>query len=1308
MKALVDTGATYSCVSLSLVNKLRLRKFIKRPDNGRKLFTADGNSLNVLGVLEMSIDINELRIPFPFYVIRNLHHDMLLGLDLLTNTQAQIDLSNNVVSFYNGLIDINLNNCADVLLKTVNAVYIPARSEALIPVKVPQFYKPRLSLVEPATTLSLKRLALAKALVFPSQSRTVCRVLNPTDRPVHLRRRSLIATIKAVSEDDVCEEAIDERQESMESDNDVNLTLNERLTVLAEKEINLKRHDMTDEQFDTLSKLLYTNLDLFATSTKDLIGTDVVKHDIDTGDSPPIRKRPYRHSPEMSREMQKKVQELLEAGVIEETTSPWNSPCLLIKKSGGQEYRFVSDMRALNKVTRPVHWPLPTITDVLDTVADVNPRWFTNADFKSAYFQIQLTDDAKPKTAFTVAGRNYQYTRMVMGLCNSAQCWQRLLTSVLGDMVFSSAIVYLDDILVLSRTFEQHCTHLKTMFDKFRRANLRLNGKKCNFAASKVTYLGHVLSKDGISADPAKTAVIREWPRPKSTKNARSFLGVCNYYRRFISGFSTRSAPLRELTVKDRKFEWTDRQEKAFNDLKKALVEPPILCYPRFDLPLYLETDACIDGIGYILGNIDENGKKRVISYGGRGLRPNEKKWTVTELECLALLTAIKENHVYLASRQFQVYTDHVSLKYLHSLKVSSNNRLARWAIALQPYTFTVNYKEGKKLTAADGLSRRGYPSPPTELDDDDDLADDSFLACIDTDIFCTETERKQKIRRTDDRRAWTAINFVFAVDDGRSVEADNQTRDNSTDSTDSADEEPSITDFTAGYDLPPLQRECTDFAHTIRYLTDGSLPDDDKLARRIVLEADHYALIDGTLYHLYTPRSKGHDRIMPVVRQLCVPRTLRPTLLRAYHDDLSHAGHTRLYQTLKLKYWYPEMYTHTLKYVNSCDVCQRTKIPTRSKKAPLKTLPVVGPFQRIHLDHIGPLKPTKEGYRHILVVVDSLSAWPEAFPCFTTTAEEVANILYKEFITRYGVFDQLVTDQAKSFRNNLIQQLCKLLKIRHVFSSPHHAQANGAVERFNQTLSKSLRLICDKQDAWSDYIPAVLMSYRATVATSTSLSPYRILFGKEMKTGLDLSMLSELERSPDVERYVAELIPRLKVTEEISRQNLADANFKSKSYYDKKTADESLPIGSYVLLHDPTNRKGECRKLKRRFTGPYLILDRTDDGLNYKLRDCESGKERKALVHFNRLKRYNTERDELLEPQSREEEIQGDPPEPDDDWYTIKKVIARKLIKGKEHFRVVWEDGSRQWVPAEDVTDFAKSEYFVNRQQKRRRRRRA
>ena len=574
------------------------------------MFTADGKPMTVRGTVDLSLNINGLIVPFYFHVVEHLYHQMLLGVDFLTKTRTNIDFSDGKITFYDGLAEATLNKHSDTLLKTVEAVLIPPKSEALIPVSIPPYYTPKLSVIEPATSLHVKKLALAKAIVNPTKNRTVCKVLNPTNEPVFLRRRAVLATIQSLTADDICSVTDAESHLISESTNEEPTTLKERLEAIARKEIHLERNEMTEEQFEQLSKLIYKNLDLFATELTDLVGTDIVTHNIDTGDSPPIRKRPYRNSPQITRELKKKVQELLDADIIEETDSPWNSPCLLIKKSGGKEYRFVSDMRALNSVTKPIHWPLPTMTDVLDTVADVSPRFFSQTDFRSAYFQVHLTEESKPKTAFTVAGRNYQYKRLVMGLCNSAQCWQRLLTSVLGDMVFSSAIVYLDDVLLVSRTFDQHCSHLSAMFDKFRAANLRLNGKKCKFATSQVKYLGHILSKDGIATDPAKTAVIVNWPQPKNVKQTKSFLGVCNYYRKYIFNYSIRSAPLRELTAKDVPFVWSERQEHAFADLKTALTNPPILCYPDFNRPFYVQTDASLEGIGFLLGQVDENGKK--------------------------------------------------------------------------------------------------------------------------------------------------------------------------------------------------------------------------------------------------------------------------------------------------------------------------------------------------------------------------------------------------------------------------------------------------------------------------------------------------------------------------------------------------------------------------------------------------------------------------------------------------------------------------------------------------------------------------
>jgi len=276
------------------------------------------------------------------------------------------------------------------------------------------------------------------------------------------------------------------------------------LEILTEKGINLKQNSLSLNEYNDLVDLIFKNRDLFATSMHGLVGTDVVEMEIDTGNAQPVRKRAYRQTPQMMREMERLVQEMVAAGIVEPSDSPWSSPCLLIKKSGSNEYRFVNDLRAVSQHTKPIFWPLPTLEDIFDTVADKSPSIFSNIDLKHAYFQVKLTEESKPKNAFTVGGKNYQYRRMVMGLNNSAQTWQRLLTKVLSDMLFKSAIVYLDDVLILSKNFTDHYKHLHMLFQKFRDANLRMNGKKCNFGIDHVKYIGHILSKDGIAIDPSK------------------------------------------------------------------------------------------------------------------------------------------------------------------------------------------------------------------------------------------------------------------------------------------------------------------------------------------------------------------------------------------------------------------------------------------------------------------------------------------------------------------------------------------------------------------------------------------------------------------------------------------------------------------------------------------------------------------------------------------------------------------------------------------------------------------------------------
>jgi len=487
-----------------------------------------------------------------------------------------------------------------------------------------------------------------------------------------------------------------------------------------------------------------------------------------------------------------------------------------------------------------------------------------------------------------------------------------------------------------------------------------MNGKKCKFAVDQVKYLGHILSGSGVAVDSSKFDLISGWPTPKTSKQVKSFLGVASYYRRFIERFPQISAPLRELIAKDKTFIWGKEQQDAFEELKNKLCNPPVLRFPDSHREYFLETDASIQGISYILGQRDDEGRKYVVSYGGRGLRPCERRWPVTQLECLALLTGIKEYHVYLAGRPFSVYTDHLSLKYLQSLKVSANNRLARWALALQPYTFEINYKEGKKLTAADGLSRRPYKDTKVDEEDDEELAADSFITEITPDLFDTVTSTKQKKRRRQNR------NLIAPFD-----EESDEVEDGSDIVVDATQDTGSI-DLRQQHDVAQLQRECPDYKPIFEYIEEGKLPQEEKAARKIIFESEQFIIDDGTLYHLFNPRTKRMDEIVPIVKQLCIPRILREELMIANHDNNCHVGQERLYNSLKMKYWFPLMYSTVLQYVASYALCQRTKTSQHRKKAPLKPLEMVEPFGRVHMDFVGPLPQTTEGYRHILIVVDS------------------------------------------------------------------------------------------------------------------------------------------------------------------------------------------------------------------------------------------------------------------------------------------------------------------------------------------------
>lgn len=351
--------------------------------------------------------------------------------------------------------------------------------------------------------------------------------------------------------------------------------------------------------------------------------------------------------------------------VIEPSNSPWASPVVLVRKKDGS-MRFCVDYRRLNDVTIKDAYPLPKIDEAFDHLS--GHEMFSTLDLNSGYWQVSMEESDKPKTAFVTRQGLYQFKVMPFGLCCAPATFERLMETVLAGLQWDKCLVYLDDIIVVGKSFENMMENLQHVFQRLHQAGLKLKAKKCNLFATRVSYLGHIISKDGISTDPEKVRAVAEWPVPATVTELRSFLGLCSYYRRFIQNFAAVAKPLHRLTEKGRKFLWNKEAQEAFEVLRNKLITGPILALPDITKPFVLDTDASNEAIGAVLSqNID--GTERVIAYASRTLTKSEKKSCVTRKELLAVVLFVKHYRHYLYGKRFLLRTDHGSLKWLLRFK---------------------------------------------------------------------------------------------------------------------------------------------------------------------------------------------------------------------------------------------------------------------------------------------------------------------------------------------------------------------------------------------------------------------------------------------------------------------------------------------------------------------------------------------------------------------------------------------------------------------------------------------------------------
>ena len=442
--------------------------------------------------------------------------------------------------------------------------------------------------------------------------------------------------------------------------------------------------------------------DLFSKSEFDIGRTNMVSHTIDTGQSKPfkqqLRKHPWAHQEVIDAHVEK----MLETGVISQTVSPWSSNVVFVRKSSG-ELRFCVDFRQLNNLTVKDSYPLPRIDSCMDSLGGA--KYFSTLDLRSGYWQVELDKQSSEKTAFVTRRGIYKFNVLAFGLSNAPAIFQRLMDLVLLGLNWQICLAFLDDVIVMSSTFEQHLDQLCQVFERLRGVNLKLNAGKCHLMQEKVKFLGSVISKDGIAPDPEKVRAVTEWPVPTDLKQVRGFVALASYYRKHIEHFADIARPLHRLSCKETPFVWGEEQQAAFEQLKLVLSTAPLVKAPLPEGLFTLDTDASDEGLGAALHQ-EQDRITVVIAYASRGLKKEERNYCTTRKELLAIVYGLKQFRSFLLGPTFLLRTDHAALTSL--LKTPEPvGQQARWLDLLAEYSFKIQHRAGVQHRNADSLSHR-------------------------------------------------------------------------------------------------------------------------------------------------------------------------------------------------------------------------------------------------------------------------------------------------------------------------------------------------------------------------------------------------------------------------------------------------------------------------------------------------------------------------------------------------------------------------------------------------------------------------
>ena len=1182
---LVDTGAAYTIMSSQLWRDTMAAKL--DPVEG-SLVSATGEELQILGQATLPLRLGLREFLHSVMVVENLEHTCLLGADFLAENKCVINYDNKTLAIAGQELPLHHKQDQPRICRVVvdRPITVQPNTEMVFPGKLLKsagVNEGSPGIVE--RKQGKNSLHIGRTLVVPKNGKVPVMVANVSDSAIHLRPNSTLGWFHPSCKTDARTHVFEVNAKPAVSKTnlqEVNLGQNNLTGVhsaadrsehpppkpvpihreprnpaelnLLLQQLDINRQELSDAQYSSVVELIRDFEDIFSRDEFDIGRSHLVQHNIETGDTPPIKQAPRRIPPHCLALVDDITKSLLERQLIQESQSPWSSPIVLAKKHDGS-VRLCIDYRRINAHTVKSALPLPRVDDTLNALS--GSRWFSSLDCASGYWQMEVNPDDRPKTSFVYGTKQYEWKVMPFGLTGAPASFTRLMTLVLGGL--THCLVYLDDVIVHAASFADHIDSLRRVFTNVREAGLKLKPSKCHLFQSSVGFLGHVVSENGVATDPEKINKIAEWPVPTDLSELRSFMGLATYYARFVPDFAKIASPLNQLTKKGVEFVWSDGCQQAFALLKSKLTSPPVLAYPDFSPDagrFVLDTDASDFAIGAVLSQEQADGSEKVIAYGSKALHGGEENYCTTRREMLAFVTFAEHFRYYLLGKKFLCRTDNMALRWLLSFKEPSG-QIARWLERLAEFDFDIEHRPGQNHGNADGVSRR-----PNRIRKHGNCPS------------CGPTGDTQE-KTADIRQA--------------------QSRD------------PDL--------LPVIEQVKSGDAPTEEFLKGLS-----SVARAIMAQYSCLDLIEGCLY-LRSPKEKYQES-----PRLVLPKDMIVPVLSQLHDGFSgaHLGQFKTELKVRKRVWRPGLKRLVVDYIRSCPTCQKCKAAPKRNKAPLKPIPIGRRFQRLHIDIIGPINPpSRRGHRYILVAQDAFSKWPEAWPLRNQKASTCARVLVSEYVARFGVPENIHSDQGTNFESNLFKEMCQILGIHKSRTTAYHPQGNGQVENFNKSLKAMLTATVEAEGRdWDRKLPSALMAFRASTQVSTGETPFLMNFGEEMRLPLDVMVGATGDPGPDMNNFVQDLREELEAAFWRARTNVGLAQKRQRAHYDTNMKNGSFKVGDLVLLRDHRIRPDEVSKFHRKWKGPYRILEKLNE-VNYRVETVGQGRLRKSVVHLNNIKLY-------------------------------------------------------------------------------------